>query len=259
MIGHRGCAGSRPENTLLAFATAIEIGAQIVETDLHGSADGVPVLCHDATVDRTTNGSGAIAELSFDALRRLDAGFGFRDDEGETPFRGTGLTLPRLEEALGDFPTLRFNIEIKQENRLLCQRVLEIIDDFDAADRILLTAGEPSVMEILRGCLERHPCRVAQGASTADVVGFLGAALGSGSPPPHPMVLQIPAEFQGAPLVTREFVEFAHRQGVEVHVWTINETPEMSRLLTLGVDGLVTDFPSRLKDLLDDNSEITRP
>ena len=113
VIGHRGAAGERPENTLAAFAHGLETGAEILESDLHLTRDGVVVMAHDETVDRTTEGSGPLREFSFAELSKLDAGYRFSADGGRTfPFRGQGLRIPTLEEGLKVFPGARFNLEL---------------------------------------------------------------------------------------------------------------------------------------------------
>lgn len=252
IIGHRGAAGSAPENTLDAFAKGLELGATILESDIQATRDGVPVLIHDNSVDRTTDGSGAVAELSLDELRELDAGHLFSMDRGENfPKRGQGVRIPTLEEAFATFPEARFNLEIKANPESLVARVIELVEKFARAERTLLTAGENPIMLELREERRKRSGDFAIGASTADVLSVVKAALANGPPPEDVMALQIPEAFGGRPLVTAELIAFAHRRGIAVHVWTINEPSEMSRLLDLGVDGLVTDHPERMAELLD--------
>ena len=115
VIGHRGSAGEAPENTLASFARGLATGAAILESDVHLTRDGVPVLLHDDVVDRTTDGRGPVAALSLAELRALDAGHRFSRDGGRThPFRGRGLRVPTLAEALATFPDARFNLELKE-------------------------------------------------------------------------------------------------------------------------------------------------
>jgi glycerophosphoryl diester phosphodiesterase len=245
VIGHRGCAGEVPENTLASFEAGLAAGAAILESDVHLTRDGVPVLIHDDAVDRVTDGSGPVAGLDLAALSRLDAGFRFECD-GRHPFRGCGLRIPTLEQALRRFPAARFNLELKQDVPGLVERTVDAVADAGAARRVLLTAESGPLMQALRGELRRRGVGAAVGASGPDVLAFVRAALDGAAPPEGPMALQVPTRFQDRPLVTAAFVAHAHRHGLEVHVWTINETDEMHRLLDLGADGLVTDFPARL-------------
>ena len=251
ILGHRGAAGSAPENTLASFARGLADGAQVLETDVHATRDGVPVLLHDERVDRTTDGSGAIAALDFAALQRLDAGYRFSPgDGGDFPFRGRGLRVPSLQEAFAAFPDARFNLEIKSGGRALLRRVVGLVTELRREDRTLLVAGDDALQAELRAVLAETGARPALGASVADVLDVVGSAVAGRAPNTDSMALQIPREFAGRPLVTRELVEHCHRHGLAVHVWTIDEPDEMRELLALGVDGLVTDYPGRLAALL---------
>ena len=251
IIGHRGAAGSAPENTLAAFAKGLALGAEILESDIHATRDGVPVLIHDPDVGRTTQGTARVEELNLDQLRELDAGYRFSTDEGKSfPERGQGVRIPTLEEAFEAFPDAHFNLEIKANPAKLVGRVIELVEKFGRSERTLLTAGENPIMLELRRERTRRDSRFAIGASTADVLAVVQAAVGNKPAPGEIMALQIPEEFGGRPLVTQELVEFAHNAEIAVHVWTINRPEQMSRLLALGVDGLVTDHPERMAALL---------
>ncbi len=244
-IGHRGAAGEEPENTLPSFERALALGATILETDVHLSADGHVVVHHDELVDRTTEGRGPIVEKNLAELQALDAGFRFAPGEsGETPRRGQGVRIPSLEQVFAAFPEARFNIEIKAPDPRLVERTLDLAKG--RADRTLLAAANPAIMENLRATVRRRAVDVAIGASAADVLAFVKSALDGVPPPPGPMALQVPTDFAGRALVTPEFVAHAHAHGIHVHVWTINDPAEIERLLDLGVDGLVSDFPGRV-------------
>jgi glycerophosphoryl diester phosphodiesterase len=252
VIGHRGCAGEAPENTLPSFERALAQGAAILESDVHVTRDGVPVLIHDDDVDRNTDAAGPVAELDLAALSRLDAGHRFTPDTGASfPFRGRGIRIPTLAEALSAFPGARFNLELKLDRPGLIENTLAVIRDAARESLTLVTAGDDALMTRLRARIGATGAGVAQGASTADVLGFIQAARDGAAPPPGPMALQIPAEFGGRPLVTPALVDYAHRHAVQVHVWTVNDPEEMTRLLALGVDGLISDFPARVRRVID--------
>ncbi|MDJ0785932.1 MAG: glycerophosphodiester phosphodiesterase [Myxococcota bacterium] len=252
LFGHRGASGELPENTLPAFARALEQGATLIETDVHRSADGHVVIHHDADLARTTDASGPIWERSLDDLRRLDAGHGFSPDAGRThPHRGAGFQIPTLAEAFEQFPGIHFNVEIKENDPLLIEATLQLIREHDRAGKCLLAAGEDDTMAALRAALAKDGLETAMGASLGDIVGFIKAA-GRGEPPPRePMALQIPTHFGPNPLVTPELLAYCHAHEVEVHVWTVNDESEMRRLLELGVDGVMSDFPARLRQVAD--------
>jgi glycerophosphoryl diester phosphodiesterase len=254
VIGHRGAAGDCPENTLFSFDTALRQGAQILESDIHVSRDGVPVLLHDPDLERTTDGHGPAADLDWADLRRLDAAYHERNEWGETPLRGTGIRIASLEEAFATFPEARFNLEIKSEDPRATRATLDLVQRFDRADRTLLAAGENPIMEILRDALSRHPVRPAVGASLAEIVQAVASATSGAAMPEGVMALQVPPSFMGNPLITPAFVDHAHDHDVQVHAWTINDLAEIESLLEIGVDGIVTDLPGQMRSWLDRRS-----
>jgi glycerophosphoryl diester phosphodiesterase len=251
VIGHRGASGELPENTVEAFERALAQGAEILESDVHVTRDGALVLIHDDVVERTTDGRGRVAELALAELRALDAGalFSPRRD-GEFPFRGQGFAIPILAEVLKKFPTARFNLELKQRLPALIEGTVALLRRLRCEDRVLLAAADDGLMADLRAHLAKTGVRPAVGASAGDVIAFIRAAIDGSPPAPGPMALQVPPDFGGRPLVTREFVAHAHRHDLVVHVWTVNEPTEMERLLDLGVDGLMSDFPGRLSEVV---------
>jgi glycerophosphoryl diester phosphodiesterase len=245
LFGHRGASGECPENTLLAFERAAAHGVPFLETDCHATLDGELVLLHDADVERTTNESGPIRERTWAEVQKLDAGYRFSPDAGESfPFRGRGVRVPRLAEVLEAFPEHRINLEIKQSDPPIADEVIALLRRARALDRVLLAAEQDSVMDEV--C--KRDAGTAIGSSLSDAVAFFQALaenrLDSFEPRGH--ALQIPPEFMGDPLVTPESVAGVHRVGLVMHIWTVNEPAEMRRLLDLGVDGLMSDFPGRL-------------
>jgi glycerophosphoryl diester phosphodiesterase len=244
LFGHRGASAEAPENTLPSFARALEHGVPYLELDCHATRDGEVVVLHDAELERTTDGQGLVSELSFAELERLDAGYRFTFDGHSFPFRGTGVRVPRFAEVLKAFPGTRLNLEVKQAEPPIAAEVVRLVRRANASGRILLaSAEEPILAEIV--ALDPG---TALGSSTVDVIEFVKAAAESRleSFVPRGHALQIPPDAFGRPLVTRELVQAAHALGLFVHVWTINEADEMRRLLALGVDGLMSDFPGLL-------------
>ncbi len=250
VLGHRGAAGHAPENTLASFELALEQGADILESDVHTTRDGVPVLIHDAEVDRTTDGRGRVEDLDLGELQRLDAGHRFGSEDDEFPFRGRGLRIPSLEEAFEAFPGARFNLELKDDVGGGVAAAVDLVRRCGREEATLLTAGDDGVMESLRRNLAVSGVRPALGASLADILDFIRSAGEGTAPTSDSMALQIPAEFGGRPLVTPPLIEHARRHEVAIHVWTINDEAEMTALLDAGVDGLVTDHPGRMRELL---------
>src|SRR5262245_31799802 len=210
------------------------------------------VIAHDPDLARNTGTSAKIAELTRAELATLDAGHGFSADGGAShPWRGRGIRIPTLREAFEALPGVRFNVEVKVNDPRLVGGVVRLVAEHARADRTLLAAAEDDTLAAVRAELARQDVPAALGASVGDVIGYVRAALGQGAPPREPMALQVPPSFAGRPLVTEQLVAFAHAHDVQVHVWTINDETEMTRLLELGVDGVMSDFPGRLAALVE--------
>ena len=193
-----------------------------------------------------------MADLTLSELRSLDAGHHFSEDDGAShPFRARGVVISTFEEALREFSHARFNVELKDGSPGAAEATVAIVRDCGAEDRTLLTAGDDEIMRTLRERISAGDSGVAQGASVADILAVLKSAIEGRAPETPAMALQIPTEFGGNPLVTRELVEHAHAHGIQIHVWTINDPEEMARLLDLGIDGIVTDFPTRMAELIE--------
>ena len=249
VVAHRGGAGLWPENTMYAFTRAVELGVDVLEVDLHSTADGVLVIIHDSTVDRTTNGRGRVNDMSLAQLKALDAGYRWSpEDGGIFPFRGRGLTVPTLEEAFAAFPKMRFNIDIKQDQPSLVRPFCRLIRESGMTQNLMVASFKPEVLDQFR----KECIGVATSASETEVRAFL--ALKTTRPEathsPVARALQVPEYAGGRRVLTREFVETAHRHQLEVHAWTINDEAAMRRVFELGVDGIITDYPDRLMRLL---------
>ncbi len=246
VFGHRGAAGLAPENTLPSFALGLALGADVLELDVHASRDGVIVVIHDPTLERTTNGSGQVREQRFYDLQQLDAGYRFTRDGREFPYREQGVRIPTLEAVLHQFPLAQCNIEVKQEDPPIAEGVIAAIRKLNAENRVLLAAEHDTIMASIR----LHAPEMATSFSAPEVADFItrfgAASLTEASWDGYVAAgraLQIPPRFGDVDLVTPQSVAAAHDQGVEVHVWTINDRSEMERLLALGVDGIMSDLP----------------
>ncbi|MEO8605402.1 MAG: glycerophosphodiester phosphodiesterase, partial [bacterium] len=242
VFGHRGACGIAPENTLPSFALAAALGAGYLELDVHATSDGEIVVLHDPDLDRTTSGGGPVREQPWATVRQLDAGWHFSHDGRAFPYRGQGVRIPLLAEIVNALPAHGLNIEIKQGEPNIVTAVLDVLRAGDAFDRTLLAAEHDEIMVSIRAAVET---RVATGMSIADVLTFfdrLSRDDWSGYVAPG-RALQVPPAHEDIEIVTPAFVTAAHRVGLEVHVWTINDPAEIDRLLDLGVDGVMSDFP----------------
>jgi glycerophosphoryl diester phosphodiesterase len=243
LFAHRGGSGVAPENTIEAFAAGLAAGADRLELDVHATADGEVLVIHDPTVDRTTDGSGAVRETTLAEIERRDAGYRFVDAAGGHPWRGRGVRIPTLAALLEALPRVPLNIEIKQRDPAIEEAVLAVLDRFDARRDVLLAAESDEIMARIRAAAPDVPTSF----SVADVVEFVDRLQGRGFAGYRPpgIALQIPPSFGDVALVTAESVAAAHDLGLEVHVWTIDDPAEMESLLGLGVDAIMTDQPAR--------------
>jgi glycerophosphoryl diester phosphodiesterase len=249
-LAHRGASALAPENTIEAFRLAVEAGAGGLELDVHMTSDGHIVVIHDATVDRTTSGTGAVSEMTLDELRRLDAGHNFSPDGGPTrPYRGRGIRAPTLGEVLERFPAVVVNMEIKAGTPGIEETVLGVLRDANALERTLVVSTPHDVVKRFR---KVSGGRVSTGASRWEIGIFYISSRFRLERLVRPAydALQVPLRHRGIPVVTPRFVRAAHARGVRVDAWTINQADEMRRLLDLGVDVIMTDRPGTLAEVL---------
>lgn len=239
-----------PENTLEAFRIAAEAGAGGLELDVHMTRDGRIVVIHDDALDRTTEGSGAVRELTLAEVQGHDAGYRFTPDGGTSyPWRGRGVRIPELGEVLRAFPDHAVNVDVKEGRPGIEAAVLREVREAGAAGRVLLVSEEHGVVRRLR---ELAGGRVQTGASRREIRTFYYLSrLGlEGLLSPAYSALQVPLEHRGVRLATRRFVRAAHRRGVRVDVWTINDAARMREVLDLGADSVMTDDPGLLAAVL---------
>lgn len=227
----------------------MEAGADRLELDVHCSSDGHIVVFHDDDLDRTTSGHGPIRTQTLAGLKNLDAGHHFVDEHGEHPYRGRGVRIPTLAEVFEAFPGVPLNIEVKQHGAEVVAAFFAEVDRHGARERVLAAAYEASIMEALRAAAPDVPSSL----SSEEVAVFVGRCFSDsldGYQAPG-RALQVPPTHEGIEIVTPTFVRAAHDFGMEVHVWTINDEDEMERLLDLGVDGLMSDYPEPARAVLD--------
>jgi len=230
-FAHRGGAGDWPENTLPAFAGAVALGYRYVETDVHVTSDGVLCAFHDERLDRVTDRTGLIRDLPWSVVSEARV-------DGLEP-------IPLLEDLLGTWPDLFVNIDPKHDSAV--DALAETLRRTDAVDRVCIGSFSDHRIARLRDllgpelCTSLGPKGVARlrAGSLGLPTGGLGAAC-----------VQVPPSQGPIPLVDARFLRAAHKRSMPVHIWTIDETDEMNRLLDLGVDGIMTDRPAVLKDVL---------
>ena len=250
-FAHRGGSLLAPENTITAFEQGVAFGADALELDIQTTSDGELVVIHDPTVDRTTNGTGPVASYTLEKLHSLDAGYRLSLDGGSTyPFRGQGNTIPTLRQVFERFPQMRINIDLKESTPAREQRLWELIREYQVYDRVLVASGDLH-LPIIR-FRQLAGGRVATSASAQEIRAFFWFFRAYASRwlrPPYD-ALQVPEMYGNIRIVSPAFVKAAHRLGLDVHVWTVDERSAMERLLALGVNGIMTDRPDILADVL---------
>jgi len=260
---HQGGAWEWPSSTLFAMRNAVAAGAQALELDVHATKDGHIVVCHDDTVDRTTDGSGPIASLTLAEVKALDSGYWFLPGQDPThdrppsnyPYRGRAASDPEfriatLAEVLENFPDVILNLDIKQSAPAVPPyelAVAELLAAYGRSEDVIVASFNDAVTQTFHGIAPDVPTS----AGMAGTAAFVQAVVHGTEPPPLTAVaFQVPERYGRVALVDERFVETAHRHGVAVHVWTINDTESMERLLDFGVDGIITDVPTELVRLL---------
>ena len=264
-FAHQGGALEGPSSTLYAIESALRAGADVIELDLHASSDGVLVVCHDPTVERTTNGYGPIADLSLAELKSLDNAFYFVPGKdavvGEAPsaypYRGRAradarFRLATLDEVLSSFPRALLNLDIKQGAPNVVpyeQNLAETLRAHHRGDDVIVASFNDHNLE----AFSHFAPEIGTSAGMSALTKFIQAVRTSQTPDPtisRHVALQPPARFRGTWLVDEVLVATAHEYDLAVHVWTVDELEDMSALIDLGVDGIITNRPAELARLL---------
>jgi glycerophosphoryl diester phosphodiesterase len=251
VYAHRGGAALRPENTIASFDNGLSLGADGLELDVHLSRDGVVVVHHDPTLERTTSGRGKVLALTADELAQLDAAYWFspateavrRPEQAPPrsfPLRGQGHGVPRLGKVLSRYPGVPLIIELKVNDPELARRAIDEVRTAGAVDRVAFGSFGWRALRAAR----RYEPRIATGASREEVRlalyrSWLRWPLGS----PSYRELQVPECSGPTRIVSRRFIAHAHRAGLPVKVWTVNDPHDMRRLIDWGVDALISDRP----------------
>jgi glycerophosphoryl diester phosphodiesterase len=251
-FAHRGGAALWPENTLEAFRGAIALGCSHIETDLRVTRDHQIVLFHDARLERTTNGAGLVAEHTLEQLKALDAAHHFSPEGSGFPARGRGIQVPSFEELVALAPGMRFNVEIKEygpDAAPLPQLLWDFIRRHQLEDRIIVAAEKHPLINRFRRLSQG---RVVTSASRRECVKFwLASRLGLARALNCTyQALQVPVSVGSMRFLTPRLLDAARQRGIAVHVWTIDDVTEMQQLLGMDVDGLMSDRPDRLMQVV---------
>ena len=250
LMAHRGGEGVWPSNTLYAFQQAAALGADVLELDIHATADGALVVRHDPFVESTTDGQGYISQLTQAQIKRLDAGYTWTADGGQSfPYRGLGITIPTLEEVLAAFPNLRLNIDIKPEDPAVVVALVDLLHRNDRVSQVMVGSFHDRQLKLFRKLCPD----AATAAGVRETLGlFVLYKLGlSAFFRARAQAFQVPECYGRLRLVTPGFIRAAHAHGMQVHIWTVDDEADMRQLIEWGVDGIITDYPGRLKAVLE--------
>ena len=270
-IAHQGGEEEVPSDTLYGFKTALPKGVDVLELDVHLTSDGHVVALHDTTVDRTTNGTGTVEQMTLAQIKELDAAYWFVPDVGtshsraseEYVFRGVAsgerpppegfepndFTIPTLDEVLTAFPDTLINIELKQSNSTgrFEMAVADLLRKHGRVDDVIVVSFLDHSLEVFKALAPD----VHTATATVQAGLFWGSSQGPlpGAPNPRHVALQVPMNLV-ADVTTEDFVKNANANGLAVHVWTINDRETMEQLLDWGVQGIMTDRPTLLEEIL---------
>ncbi len=248
-IAHRGGNTEAPENTIEAFATAIQkYQVDMVEMDLRLTKDGIPVIFHDETIDRMTNGKGPVSSHTLKELKTKDVGYHF-DPDGKKlfPYRGKGVRIPTLEEVLEHFPETPLCLEIKGSDDRVAKKIVDVIKKSQHPGPLYTGSFSSKVSRAVR---RLAPPSVKGLLFQEEIVGlYLAFRTGLGFFPAPARYASLPREKRGIRLDDERWIRFLHKKGVTVFYWTVNEPAEMEELLRRGADGLISDHPERLNQV----------
>ncbi len=244
VFAHRGGAGLRPENTIGAFRHALDLGVDGLELDVHFTVDDTLVVCHDPTIDRTTDGMGEIRGYTVEELKRFDAGCRWTMDGNVFPFAGRGYVIPSLRQVLEELKsadptgTVTLSIDIKDHRPRAVDALIHLLGEFERLSTTIV--GSFSAR-----CVRRYRSRVSTAPTAFTRPETIRLLLGVTRPPARATHLMAPLRYHGVTVLTPRRVAGLRARGVTVGAWTINELALMERLRSWGLDILITDRPDR--------------
>ncbi|MEE4607015.1 MAG: glycerophosphodiester phosphodiesterase [Desulfobacteraceae bacterium] len=249
VIAHRGGPSLGPESTLYTFRKAVKLGVDVLEMDVRSTRDGQLIILHDDTVSRTTNATGPAQNYTLVDLKKLDAAHRWSPDNGQTfPLRNKGVQIPTLSEVFEAFPQTKLNLEIKEARSSTIPSLCRLIRDHQMTSNVVVASFDTdSLKEFRRLCPQ---VATSAGASEARLFFGLQKAYLEAAYSPDAQVLQVPEALGDLRIVDKRFIDAAHARNMRVQVWLVNDVRSMQRLLELGVDGIMTDYPQRLMEVL---------
>jgi len=254
IIAHGGAKDLYPENTMIAFEQVLQYNINALEMDVCITSDDVLVTHHDLTIDRTSDGSGELIQFTYDELAAFNFGEKFEDINGEQPYQDSLVPPAKLEDVMARFGNMYLNIELKnrdENGKRAAEKLWELIQAYDLQDKVLIASFSDVVLahfnELTGGTVPISTSR----EETKDLV-FTGLTAADYLYRPTAVAAQIPTRNSGVNLATSRIIKACHRRDMAVHYWTINDKEEMRQLIELGADGLITDRPDVMEELLEE-------
>ena len=248
-IAYRGGLGLWPENTLYAFQQSEVIGSDAIQMDVRMSLDNTLVAMHDSTVERTTNGFGAVNQLTLTELQNLDAGYLWSQDAGSTfKYRDQGITIPTIVEVFAEIDSMQIYVDIKDDELFAANLLCMNIRDYNMNQKVLVSADNDLVLEHFRKtCPE---ITTSASGKEQKVFTALNATFLTPIYSPRFHLVELPPTWYGLRLITPNLIQSAHLRGLRVHAVNINESDQMELVIQQGIDGVVTDYPNLMIDVI---------
>ncbi|MBI9098807.1 MAG: glycerophosphodiester phosphodiesterase [Spirochaetaceae bacterium] len=256
VLAHRGDSARYPENTMPAFESAVKMKVDVIETDVHLTADEQVIIWHDETLERMSGDPRCISQLTWSEIQKVNAGSFFSTDGGKTfPFKDKNITPVLLEELIQKFPRMRFNVDLKDNNLLLTEKYAEILEKNNCQSRVVTASFHKKVLHYFRKLLPEAMTSCTSFEVMRLILLFRSGLLAL--PFPYKKrILQVPEYSGKIKVLSHGFIKYLHKRGLKVQVWTVNDYDEMNRFLDMGVDGIFTDRPALLQDVLQKRENI---
>lgn len=262
VIAHQGGNKLAPTSTMEAFKHAESLGVDVIELDVHLSKDGYLIPIHDPTIDRTTDGTGVVNDMTLEELQQYDAGATFEDLDGELSFKDKGVKLTTLEEVFQEIPNMRWSIEMKDTNypevyEDVAEKLWELIEKYELEDDVIIASFDHEMVEMMRD-ISNDQALLVGGKQEIKKFAILQKLYLSGLYKRSMDVLQIPTKEGKVSLKDKKIIQGARKHGLDVQYWTINDPAEMKELLELGADGIITDRPDLLIEVIEENQQFKK-
>ena len=250
IMAHRGDPVAAPENSRASMESALEMGVDFLETDVRMTRDEHLILFHDADLKRTTGRAGRVQDYSLDELKELDIGYKYTVDGTSYPFRGKGHHVVTIEEAFQIYPNAKFTVDIKDSDPRAPALLSKAILDSNRLDSVIVASFKPPQMKRFRELVPNALTSAHPGEVRNFLLGVRLRAVNQFARRIRYRAFHVPVKYGPLRVVSRRFVEEAHKRDIAVQVWTVNDREEMEWLIGLGVDGIFTDKPMLMREVL---------